>query len=187
MKAVYQSNVSEKGNQSRSDYGSKLKPQFELHMKDILPPIVGDKPYSSFRDYINLVQRKDTRPFDSNDERSGKNLEHKEEHLSSDELIIEALTFAEHFSTNFMGNEPAISSMKLPETEEATSQWYYKLTEYEQCYVQIAAILHSISAHEISIQADMLYQSIYIGAEKRESSIRIVSHQDDQQETHYTT
>ena|SRR5579884_2568485 len=44
----------------------------------------------------------------------------------------------------------------LPTTRDAFSDWFYHLDDYEQAYVQAAALLHGASAYEISQRADAL-------------------------------
>ena len=75
------------------------------------------------------------------------------------ELIEKALTSARQistFSVNLADNAENPDA-KPPDGQEQLSKWYYKLDEYEQCYVQAAAILHGGPADEVSKRADNLY------------------------------
>jgi hypothetical protein len=174
------------GKQSSQSTVLQRRSPDELFSRKTLTPIVGDKPYASFGDYINIVRSKNIKPLDGVDEGIGENSGQDEESVGSDELITEAIKFAEHCSTFFTGTKPASGSSELPVTEDEFSQWYYELGDYEQCYVQTAAALIGISAHEISQQADKLYRTLHNGAGKREFSKRVISRQEDQQETQIT-
>jgi len=159
--------------------------KFAFDMKDVMTQIVGDNAYVNLSVYVNMAQRKSSQPFDSFSEDGTQN----EESASSNELISKALKFAEQNTTFFSGSESKSGSIDLPETEEQFSQWYYGLGDYEQCYVQTVAVLHGAPAHEISKNADILYQSFCDEVVKRESSVHfvsqlgLVSHQGNQQKT----
>lgn len=56
--------------------------------------------------------------------------------------------------------KPKTSSEGPPLEEEQISHWYYALDEYEQCYVQVVAILHGAIAREIYQKVDAFYRII---------------------------
>ncbi len=70
--------------------------------------------------------------------------------------IKRALTF-ERQSGTFPVQKAELGDNRLPSTYEEISKWFYHLNEYEQCYVQAAALLHGATAHEVSKRADKLY------------------------------
>jgi hypothetical protein len=77
-------------------------------------------------------------------------------------LITENLQFGRQnipqFDERVSHNLPA--ARILFETEGEISNWYYRLDEYEQCYVQAVAILHGAQAQEIYKRMDALYRIV---------------------------
>jgi len=142
-----------------------------------LTSIVGDNPRVTINYYVEIIQGKRIKPSEGDDGTSNKIPD------STDELISKNLNLERQGTTFFTGSESKDETTKLPRTEEEFSQWYYGLGEYEQYYVQTAAILHGAPAHEVSKRADSLYKLIREELEKRESSIRSGLQQGDQRET----
>ena len=142
-----------------------------------LTSIVGDNPRVTINYYVEIIQGKRIKPSEGDDGTSNKIPD------STDELISKNLNLERQGTTFFTGSESKDETTKLHETEEEFSQWYYGLGEYEQYYVQTAAILHGAPAHEVSKRADSLYKLIREELEKRESSIRPGLQQGDQRES----
>jgi hypothetical protein len=72
------------------------------------------------------------------------------------DLIEQAIALARQNSP-IPTQKTAPEEKPLPTTREAFSNWFYALDDYEQAYVQAAALLHGASAYEISQRADQLY------------------------------
>lgn len=114
---------------------------------------VGDNARITINNYIQIVRESRQRAFSDEDGTSDDVIGGK------DELIEQALMFVRQsgtFPINPIGKSERTQT-ELPENEEQISNWYYKLDEYEQCYVQAAAILHGAPAHEVSHRADGLF------------------------------
>ena len=141
--------------------------------------IVGDNAYANINVYVDMVQGKSIKLSDSSSDDGVLN----RESIGTSELISETLKFEQQSTTFFTGNALEDGSINLPETEEEFSQWYYGLGDYEQYYVQTAAILHGAPAYEVSKRADMLYKRIRDEVEKSKPPSQSRPHQGDEQET----
>ncbi len=126
---------------------------------------VGDNARVTINNYIQIVRESRRRASRDEDGTSDDVFGEK------DELIEQSLMFVRQSDTfpinSIDKNED--TQTKLPEKEEQISKWYYELDEYEQCYVQAAAILHGAPAHEVSNRADSLF-SILLELEGQRSS-----------------
>ena len=166
------------GKQSHQDSALGPGPKIALDMKDVMAQIVGDNAYVNINFYVDMVQGKSIKLSDSSSDDGAQN----KESAGTSELISEALKSERQSTTFFTGNESEASPINLPETEEEFSQWYYGLGDYEQYYVQTAAILYGAPAHEVSKRADSFYKFIRDQVKRREASLQFRSHRGDQRE-----
>src|SRR5260370_26570507 len=166
------------GKQSHQDSALGPGPKIALDMKDVMAQIVGDNAYVNINFYVDMVQGKSIKLSDSSSDDGAQN----KESAGTSELISEALKSERQSTTFFTGNESEVSPIKLPETEEEFSQWYYGLGDYEQYYVQTAAILYGAPAHEVSKRPDSFYKFIRDQVKKREASLQFKSHRGAQRE-----
>ncbi|MGH2496780.1 MAG: hypothetical protein ACRDIV_18920 [Ktedonobacteraceae bacterium] len=116
--------------------------------------VVGDHPQVNINYYIEIVRRTKGEKHDD---------QHKElDHNTGDtkELIKANLDF-ERQNATFFANTGAETTFELPGTLDGIAEWYHGLNEYEQCYVQAAAILHGAPARDVSIHADILFKPLY--------------------------
>lgn len=169
------------GKQSHQDSALRAGPKVAFDMKDVMAQIVGDNAYVNINFYVDMVQGKSIKLSDSGSDDGVLN----RESAGTSELISEALKSERQSTIFFTGNESEVSPTKLPETEEEFSQWYYGLGDYEQYYVQTAAILHGAPAHEVSKRADSFYKFIRDQVKRREASLRFRSHRGDQRENQH--
>ena len=169
------------GKQSHQDSALGSGPKVAFDMKDVMAQIVGDNAYVNINFYVDMVQGKSIKLSDSGSDDGVLN----RESAGTSELISEALKSERQSTIFFTGNESEVSPTKLPETEEEFSQWYYGLGDYEQYYVQTAAILHGAPAHEVSKRADSFYKFIRDQVKRREASLRFRSHRGDQRENQH--
>ncbi len=139
--------------------------------------VVGDNQNVTLHDYRGVIQGKGIKQSGDSGDESSNNLSG-----GTSELISKTLQFERQSTTFFGGGETKDGTIKLPETEEEFSRWYYGLGEYEQFYVQTAAVLHGAPAHEVSKRADSFYKLIREEVEKRQSSLRSGFQQGDQRE-----
>ncbi|HEX6482176.1 MAG TPA: hypothetical protein VF043_25310 [Ktedonobacteraceae bacterium] len=128
---------------------------------------IGDNPQITINNYIHII--KEARQRASNEDDSDG------EDSSNDryELIRRVLTLERQsgtFPVNTVTTSETIDT-QMPVDEEKISDWYYKLDQYEQCYVQAVAILHGISATEVSRRADNLYMSIETQKERLNNTL----------------
>jgi hypothetical protein len=128
---------------------------------------VGDNAQITINNYIHIV--KEAR------QRASKEDDSDGEDSSNDryELIRRVLTLERQsgtFPVNTVTTNETIDT-RMPVDEEKISDWYYKLDQYEQCYVQAVAILHGISASEVSRRADNLYMSIETQKERLNNTL----------------
>ncbi|MBO0792463.1 MAG: hypothetical protein J2P36_16160 [Ktedonobacteraceae bacterium] len=72
------------------------------------------------------------------------------------DVLKQVLAFARQSSITPM-QKASPEEAPLPTTHDGFSEWFYGLDEYEQCYAQAAALLHGVSAYEVSKRADELY------------------------------
>jgi hypothetical protein len=140
--------------------------------------VVGDNQSVTFNDYRGIVQGKIAMPPGGSADDGASN----KTPGGTGELISENLKFERQSTTFFTGSESKDGATKPPGTEEEFSQWYYGLDEYEQYYVQTAAVLHGAPAHEVSKRADSFYKLIREQVERRESSLRAESQPGNQRE-----
>jgi len=169
------------GKQSHQDSALGPGPKVAFDMKDVMAQIVGDNAYVNINFYVDMVQGKSIKLSDSGSDDGVLN----RESIGTSELISETLKFEQQSTTFFTGSALEEGSINLPETEEEFSQWYYGLGDYEQYYVQTAAVLHGAPAHEVSKRADMLYKRIRDEIEKSKSSSQSRPRQGDEQATPY--
>src|SRR5260221_10878317 len=167
------------GKQSHQDSALGPGPKIAFDMKDVMAQIVGDNAYVNINFYVDMVQGKSIKLSDSGSDDGVLN----RESIGTSELISETLKFEQQSTTFFTGSALEEGSINLPETEEEFSQWYYGLGDYEQYYVQTAAVLHGAPAHEVSKRADRLYKRIRDEIEKSKSSSQSRPRQGDQQAT----
>src|SRR6266568_8462292 len=149
--------VSTDAEQPYKDQASKQAPKNVADTgSNVLHSIVGDNPQVTINYYADVIQGKRLKLYkDSND---GEALNQKSD--SIDELISEILRLERHGTAFFSGKESDVESSQLPKGEEELSEWFYKLSDYEQCYVQVAAVLHGAPVHEVSKRADILYRRL---------------------------
>ena len=141
-----------------------------------LTSIVGDNPRVTINYYVEIIQGKKMKSSKGDDGAQNKIP------YGTDELISENLKIERQGTTFFTGSASKVGITKLPETEEEFSEWYYGLGDYEQHYVQAAAVLHGAPAHEVSKRADSLYKLTHNSVEKRELSLQSGSQQGKPQE-----
>nr|BBH86386.1 hypothetical protein KTC_11370 [Thermosporothrix sp. COM3] len=88
---------------------------------------------------------------------------------STDDFFVENLADARQnaplFDTPVMAGSP-----ELPENEQKISQWYYSLSEYERCYVQVTAFLHGATTHEITKRTDQFYTALSVSIEEQDTA-----------------
>jgi hypothetical protein len=132
-------------------------PKYTLEMgSTVLNPVVGDNPHVTIHHYENVIQG--MRINVSKDDEDNILLDPNAANLGK--LISNILTLERKGSTYFPEKEATLDTTKLPETEEEFSIWFYELSDYEQSYVQAAAVLHGAPVHEVSNRADMLYKRL---------------------------
>lgn len=128
---------------------------------------VGDNAQITINNYIHIIR--EARQWASKEDDSDG------EDLSNDkyELIRRVLTLERQSGVfpvhTVMANETIDAEM--PADEKKISDWYYKLDQYEQCYVQAVAILHGISASEVSRRADNLFMNIEAQKDRHNNSL----------------
>lgn len=142
--------------QSPQDQAQGQSSKYTVKMGSAYNPIVGDNPNVTINQYRNVIQGISIN-FSQNGENTGT-LNPKTDKV--DKLISEILTLERKGTAYFPERESTVDSTKLPETDEEFSKWYYGLSDYEQCYVQAAAVLHGAPAHEVSKHADFLYKRL---------------------------
>ena len=85
--------------------------------------------------------------------------------------------------TFFPESASKVETADLPKTEEAFTEWYYKLGDYEQYYVLTTAVLHGAPVREVARYTKSLYQFIHDEVVRRGNLSRINSHNEDQPES----
>jgi hypothetical protein len=145
----------------------------------VLHSIVGDNPQVTIHYYADVIQGRRVKLSEDGDDDGVLN--QKSDGIG--ELISKILKLERQGTKFFPGRETTVGSTKLPETEEEFSEWYYKLSDYEQCYVQVAAVLHGAPAHEVSKRADSLYKRLIEHIANLESSLSSGSQSADGRET----
>jgi hypothetical protein len=162
----------------RKDLGSEQGPKYTVD-STTLHSIVGDNPQVTINYSADVIQGKGIKlSKDSDDDGM---LHQKSEGLG--ELISKILKLERRGTPFFPERESTGGSTKRPETEEEFSEWYYSLSDYEQCYVQVAAVLHGAPVHEVSKRADNLYKRFYEYIANLESSLSPGSQSADGRET----
>jgi hypothetical protein len=140
----------------RQNQAQEQASTYTLKMDSAYNPIVGDNPHVTINYYADVIQGKKIN-FSKDGDDTGT-LDSKSNNIG--ELISKILWLERRGTAYFPERESKVDSAKLPETEEEFSEWYYGLSDYEQCYVQVAAVLHGASAHEVSKRADILYKRL---------------------------
>ncbi len=166
--------------QPRQEDTQREASKYTLEMgSTVFNPIVGDNPHVTIHHYENVIQGMRIN-FSKDSEDIGV-LDPKSDNLG--ELISKILRLERRGTAYFPERESTLDSTKLPETEEEFSNWYYGLSDYEQCYVQVAAVLHSAPAHEVSKRADILYKRLTEHIAMLESSLSPRPQSSDGRET----
>ncbi len=166
--------------QPRQDHAQEQASKYTVEMDStVFNPIVGDNPHVTIHHYENVIQGMRINFSKDGDDTSVQ--DPKSDNLG--ELISDILRLERRGTAYFPERESTVDSTKLPETEEEFSNWYYSLSDYEQCYVQVAAVLHGTPAHEVSKRADILYKRLTEHIAKLESSLLPGPQSSDERET----
>lgn len=166
--------------QPRKDYGPEQRPKYAVGTDSpVLHSIVGDNPQVTINYYADVIQGKKIKISKDGDDDGVLN--QKSDRIG--ELISKILKLEREGTAFFPEGESTVRLTKLPETEEEFSEWYYRLSDYEQCYVQVAAVLHGAPAHEVSKRADSLYKRLYEHIANLESFLFSGSQSADGRET----
>ncbi len=166
--------------QSSKDHAPTQAPKNAVDIESsVLHSIVGDNPQVTINYYADVIQGKSIKLSKDGDDDGVLN--QKSDGIG--ELISKILKLERQGTAFFPGRESTAGSTKLPESEEEFSEWYYRLSDYEQCYVQVAAVLHGAPAHEVSKRADSLYKRLCEHIANLESSLSSGSQPADGRET----
>jgi len=133
---------------SQEESEEDVHPTYQANNEGIAA--IGDNARLNIESYIQIVQVFHQRASDSDETKESTS-------EKQDELIKQALAFAQQSNTFPVQPVDATTDITLLTDETKIADWYYTLDIHTQCYVQVAAILHGAPAHEVSIRADTLY------------------------------
>ncbi len=143
--------------------------------------VVGDNAYVVINQYVQVFREIAARETTDDEDDAGQAATKSSAQAFNEQLYVQNLGFGKQNSVFF--SQPIAttntSSSPLPKKDSDLAEWFYKLTDYQQCYVQTAAILHGASAHEVSKRTDELYSLLL---QQREQSVKTFSslHMSDQ-------
>jgi hypothetical protein len=133
------------------------KTQYQVKNKSNAVAAVGDHAQVTIYNYIQIIGESRKGASEDESDTSGEDVV-----KSKYELIEKALKLERQ-----SGTFPASAALRSEATEaqlltneDEIASWYYKLDEYEQCYVQAVAILHGAAVREVSRRADNLYMQV---------------------------
>ncbi len=180
--------VTTSNGESQQEYNTQDASTEQIHQQtrsgDIVSP-VGDNARITINHYYRIVRYVEKRAARRNDDEEATI---DTDGSTEDDSIAENLLFGQQNLSRFddIPSKAKPHPENLPLEEEKLSDWYYELDEYEQCYVQVVAILHGAAAREIYQKADTFYRLIQEqkhtllqpGAPQQEASVEMISRED---------